>query len=563
MDGLSLWMLGRHAGGARPMLYIVKRCAVNVKAKVSSFRTVFWKEQHMQWRYRQESKIGMHAVFFGLVVMLAGCGSSATLPPRTSPVWTATGAGATPTPTPGTAQQSVDWVRFGFDAARSGVNPNETNITPATVSSLHRLWSVPLPGVADSTPILVHGVAFGDGPERDVVFLTTKSGILVALNATTGAQLWAATTHGPKITNSSPVADPAHGFVYSYGLDGKLHKYQSATGQEVTDGGWPVLITKITQTEKESSALNLANGFVYVTTSGYIGDAPPYQGHVVAVSLADASTHVFNSLCSDKTNVLAQGECIANDSGIWARAGAVVDPVTGNIFVATGNGPFDANVAGNDWGDSVLELSGDGSRLIDSYTPANYQQLERDDADLGSNSPALLPMIAASHTPYLAVQGGKDGVLRLLDRQNLSGQGGPRHVGGELQSIATPGGCPVFTQPVVWSDPQTGTLWLFVATGCGTIGYQVVTSAQGTTTLKVGWSSGQDGTSPVLAGGVLFLATSNMIGALDPRTGRQLWSSASASAGGTIGGIHWESPIVLDGRVYCADEDGNLTAYGL
>ncbi|HEY7122849.1 MAG TPA: PQQ-binding-like beta-propeller repeat protein [Ktedonobacterales bacterium] len=511
-------------------------------------------------RLRWVSLIAAKVVLLATVLSLIGCDSSATLPPRTGPVWTPSGPDATQ---PLEATKNADWLRFNFDPARSGVNPNETSLTPTTVSGLHRLWSVTLPDVADSTPILVHGLMFADGSKRNVIYVTTKPGSLVALDAATGAQLWAAATRGPKITNSSPVADPAHGFVYSYGLDGSLHKYHDTTGQEVTSGGWPVLITKMTQTEKESSSLNLANGFIYVTTSGYVGDAPPYQGHLVAVNLADATTHVYNSLCSDKKHVLAQGECEASDSGIWARAGAVVDPVTGFLFVSTGNGPFDANTGGNNWGDTVLELSADGSRLIDSYTPPNFQQLEASDLDLSSNAPAILPKIAASKTPYLAVQGGKDGVLRLLDRQNLSGRGGPGHVGGELQTVAAPGNCVVFTQPAVWTNPANGTLWVFVATGCGTIGYQVVTSGQGATTLKVGWSMQQPGTSPVIAGGMLFLASSGAIVALDPQTGKQLWSSANAFAGGTIGGIHWESPIVLDGKIYCADETGKLTAYGL
>jgi outer membrane protein assembly factor BamB len=494
-----------------------------------------------------------------LALWLAGCGNSAALPPRTNPIWTPSTLDSTQIPQ---ATKNADWPRFGFDPARSGVNPNEISNTSATVSGLHRLWSVALPDVADSTPILVHGLALADGSKHNVLYLTTKSGSLVALDAATGIELWTAATHGPKMTTSSPVADPAHGFVYSYGLDGKLHKYQATTGREMMGGGWPVLITRMTQTEKESSSLNLANGFIYVTTSGYPGDAPPYQGHVVAIKLADGTSHVFNSLCSDKKHVLVQGECNASNSGIWARAGAVVDPVTGYIFVVTGNGPFDANKGGKNWSDSVLELSADGSRLIDSYTPTNYDYLESSDLDLSSNAPALLPKIAASHTPYLAVQGGKDGVLRLLNRQNLSGQGGPGHVGGELQSIATQDGCIVYTQPVVWTNPTSGDLWVFVATACGTTGYRVVTSAQGATTLQVGWSIQQPGTSPVLAGGVLFLANSEAIVALDPQTGKQLWSSASPSAGGTIAGIHWESPIVLDGRVYCSDENGKLTAYG-
>jgi outer membrane protein assembly factor BamB len=504
-------------------------------------------------RHRSVPQSLLGALLALAVIGAAGCGTTSIH--RTGPIWTPSASPAAPRP-------GGDWLTFDFDSARSGVNPNETAITPITVGHLHQLWTATLPKPADSTPILLHALALPDGTTRDVLYLTTKAGSLVALDATTGAILWTRTTSGPKITNASPVADPTRAYIYSYGLDGKLHRYSATSGAEARGGIWPVTITRMTQTEKESSALNAANGYVYVTTSGYIGDAPPYQGHVVAVDLAHSTIHVFNSLCSDRTHVLASGECPDEQSGIWARAGVTVDPVTGYIFATTGNGPFTANTGGHDWGDSVLELTADGSRLVDSYTPPNYAELDQGDADLGSTAPALLPSIPASHTPYLAVQAGKDGLLRLLDRQNLSGQGGPGHVGGELQSIATPGGCAVVTQPAAWTDAGTGTIWLFVTDSCGTSGYQVVTTSAGATTLRQGWSTQQGATTPVVAGGVLFAATSGHVLALDPRTGHQLWSSAGTGAGGSIGGIHWESPIVIGGRLYCSDEDGNVTAYG-
>ncbi len=493
-----------------------------------------------------------------LLVVITGCGLDPETPAhRTAPIWTPAGSPIAALPEDGA------WLGFDFDAARSGFNPNEKTITSATVGGLHRLWSISLPAVADSTPILVPHLSFPDDSQRDVLYLTTKSGGLVALDAATGSVLWEARTSGPRFTTSSPVADIAHDVIYSYGLDGKLHQYKATTGQETTGGGWPVLITTMPASEKGSSALNLANGYVYVTTAGYPGDAPPYQGHVVAIDTTDGTSHVFNSLCSHLTHVLAHNECSQNTSGIWARAGAVVDPITGNIFMTTGNGDYDANKGGHDWGDSVLELNTDATRLIDSYTPPNFQALQDGDTDLGSAAPALLPAIPNSLTPYLAVQVGKDGQLRLLDRQNLSGQGGPGHVGGALQTINAPGGCDTLTQPAVWTDPANGETWLFVTNGCATGGYQVVTAKDGTTRLKEVWEVKHRATSPIVAGGVLIAAAGGALFALDPHTGHQLWSSADASAGGNIGGIHWESPIVVDGRLYCADENGRLTAYGL
>lgn len=497
-----------------------------------------------------------------LALLLAACDGSSTsggpAAPAGSPVWIPS---ASDTPSP-EGYHPGDWPRFGYDPARSGVTPVETALTPATVGRLHRLWQVGLPGVADSSPALLSGLALPDGTTRDVLYVTTRDGRLLARDAATGAQLWARQPTGPKITHSSPVLDPSRQYVYAYGLDSYVHKYGAATGVETRAGGWPVQITRMRDTEKESSALNIANGYLYVTTSGYIGDAPPYQGHVVAVRLADTSVHIFNSLCSNVAHLLAEGECSSSDSGIWARGGAVVDPASGNLFVTTGNGPFDGRSGGHDWGDSVLELSPDASRLLDSYTPSNYQMLDDNDADLGSAAPALLPKIANSKTPYLLVQGGKDETLRLLNRQNLNGAGKPGAVAGEVQALAVPG-CDVFTQPVVWQDGPSGPIWVFVAATCGLRAYHVNTDASGASRLVQAWASDAVTTTPVLAGGVLFAATDGALLALDPHDGHRLWSSGQGGAGGSIGGIHWESPIVSNGRLFCPDEDGHLTVYGL
>ncbi|MFI5277587.1 MAG: PQQ-binding-like beta-propeller repeat protein, partial [Ktedonobacterales bacterium] len=62
---------------------------------------------------------------------------------------------------------------------------------------------------------------------------------------------------------------------------------------------------------------------------------------------------------------------------------------------------------------------------------------------------------------------------------------------------------------------------------------------------------------------MLFAAGSGALRAFDPTTGHVLWSSDQASANGSIGSIHWESPIVVGGAVYIADENGAITCYGL
>jgi outer membrane protein assembly factor BamB len=114
----------------------------------------------------------------------------------------------------------------------------------------------------------------------------------------------------------------------------------------------------------------------------------------------------------------------------------------------------------------------------------------------------------------------------------------------------------------VWAE-TSGTIWTVVAGTCGIATYQAVTDGAGATRLQLAWQTGTRATTPVLAGGVLFAATSRAVLALDPHTGQQLWSSAQEHAGGTIGGVHWESPIVIDGKLYISDEDGAIAAYGL
>jgi outer membrane protein assembly factor BamB len=462
-------------------------------------------------------------------------------------------------------QQAQNWRTFGYDAAAGQVNAVEHVLMASNANHLRQAWSVKLPDLAGERPILLQHLAWPDKTLRDVLYLTADNGTLLALDADTGAKLWAVTPKNtnPKYTKASPAADPVQGLIYSCGLDGKVHRFRATTGQEGTGNGWPVRVTKMPLSEKVSAALNLANGYLYVTTASFSGDAPPYQGHLVTINVKTGATHIFNSLCNDHTHLLALGECTQNGGGIWARPGVVVDPATGNIFFTVSDGLFTANSGGADWGDTVIEMTPDGSKVVDSYTPENYATEAFQNRDLGSVAPVLLPDIPASRTPELAVQAGKEGLLRLLNRQDLSGQGGPAHVGGELQTLTIPDDCPVLAQPLAWQDPATGALWLVVADSCHMEGYQVLTSAQGATRLHLAWSAGVQATSPILAGGVLFAATSHALLALDPHTGHVVWSSAHAAAGGDIGAIHWESPIVVAGRLYCTDEQHHLTMYQL
>lgn len=456
---------------------------------------------------------------------------------------------------------ATDWPVFGYEPGRSGFNTSEHRIAGANVHRLHVRWQISLGGVADSTPILLDHVRVGR-TFPSMLFQTRKDGVTLGIEALSGRIMWHYSTTGPNITDSTPAADPSGQSIYVPGVDGKVHKLSAARGREERAPGFPARITRMPQTEKDAAALNLANGYLYAVTSGYFGDATPYDGHVVSVKLSDGSTSVFNSLCSNRHGLPGPHSCSQQRSGIWSRGGAVVDPASsmnGRIYAATGNGDFDANKGGHNYGDSVISLSADLSSLLGSYTPTNYDQLEQGDIDLGSTSPAMLPEQPTSQTPWMLVQGGKDGLLKLLNRAALPG------VGNELQLITLPN--ELFATPAVWTD-ASNRAWVFVTFPNVVQAYRMRTNSHGVSQLVRVWqaSPGQtsgEGTSPVVANGVVFVSFDGALVALNALNGDTLWSSAMKSSGKTIGPVHWESPIVVNGAVYCSDENGQLTAYSL
>jgi outer membrane protein assembly factor BamB len=477
-------------------------------------------------------------VVIGCGLVLGACGQAGTgSPPSPAQIAAADGAAARVHVPDG------DWLRFDYDAQRTGVGPAATGINVRDVRAL-RLRTVGLPGTVDSSAIELHGVRVG-GRIGDVIVMTTTYGRTIALSPASGRLLWEFTPAdigsyqgSAQITTASPIADPDRRYVYAASPDGRIHKLALATGREVRSGGWPVSVTFDPTHEKIAAALNISGGSLLVTTGGYIGDIPPYQGHVVTIALGSGRiTAVWNSLCSDRHTLIdPPRSCPASDSAIWAREGAVVEPDTGRLLIATGNAPFNGST---DWGDSVLELSPDGRHLLHNWTPVNQAQLNSGDLDLGSTAPAVLPSYRGRR---LAVQGGKAGVLDLLDLDRLDGTTGPAgpRLGGEVQQISSPGGGQVFTAPAVWVD--RGRIFVFVGDNSGTSAY-VLGGGAADPRLRVAWQSSSGGTSPVIAGGLLYVYDpSGSLDVYEPASGRQLVSLPAGSG-------HWNSPIVVGGRV--------------
>jgi outer membrane protein assembly factor BamB len=423
------------------------------------------------------------------------------------------------------AATGVDWPSFG-----DSVGAASTGITAANVGKLQRQM-VQIDGTLDSSPIYLHAVTI-KGATHDAFFFTTTYGKTEALDATNGKLLWrytpptyASYAGSAQITALTPVADPARTAIYAGESDGHIVKLSVATGKLL----WSTSITRDPTHEKLAGSLSYSRGLVITATDGYDGDAPPYQGHVVTLNPASGQIEaVWNSLCSTRHTIMQPSTCSESDSGIWGRSAPVIDPANGDILIATGNAPFDGK---NDWGDSVLVLSPDAKTLLKHWTPVDQGQLNAQDLDLGSTAPALI------NASYF-VQGGKDGKLRLLSLARLAGANPA--TGGELQTVPTPGNSALRSEPVAWLGK-----WVFLADDEGTAAWRFVDGR-----LHAAWSNNFPGTSPVVAGGLVYVQGSTGIHVYVPATGREV-------ADLPIGTTHWQSPIVADGRVAAGEGDSN------
>jgi hypothetical protein len=198
-----------------------------------------------------------------------------------------------------------------------------------------------------------------------------------------------------------------------------------------------------------------------------------------------------------------------------------------------GNGLWDGST---NWGDALVRLDSSATHILGNYTPTNTGSLDSTDQDLGSTSPAFLG------NGYLA-QGGKDGLIRVLSVASTAGA--TAHKGGELQTTPTPSQTDLFGSFAV-AQAMNGTT-IFGADSRGTAAW---TFSGGT--LTVAWHSSNVGTTPVVAGGLLFVFDQggNGLRVYQPASGTQITALPSG-----VG--HWNSPIVADGRIAVPEGSAN------
>jgi len=461
------------------------------------------------------------------------------------------------------ASAKYSWLQFGFGPSKDGNNTRETLINAGNVSQLKPLFKVPLTDAPDGPPVLLADVTTPSGA-RDLVYVMGERGKLTAFDATTGATVWSKTFGTGGISNSSPAIDPAGVFIYVSTPDNLIHKLHVGDGMEVTTGGWP----QAAGGGKSSSAPTIAtaaNGHTYLYC------AKQGKGRILTIDLDTGTRHIFNMAASEQPDTNTPNTAVSGPNP-WARGNPFVAGLDRFFaMAATNNGT--TWVAGHVWRQSWVALAADGStRLangfgwpVDSYTPTNWSQTVGSDQDIGSGGLGVVPVGYSTKYPYLGVQPGKDQKIRILNLADLSGQGAPGKLGGELFLYDASGAAgSMRAQVATWTNPADGSAWAFTPGGKGLAGFKVALDAAGNPSLQLKWKIGASfTTSAILANDVLFAAegggertTTNPLHelrAIEPTTGAILWRT-------TLGHWHWTSPIVANGVVYMCD--GNSGGFG-
>ena len=371
------------------------------------------------------------------------------------------------------------------DNTRSGLNSNETLLTPAkvTASKFGKLFTHAVDGIIVGQPLYASNVLMNDGQMHNVVYVATQHNTVYAFDAdgtqgNNASPLWSVSlndggtpdpisdygctgTHYTEIgIMGTPVIDPGKTTLYVVAKtvtgtsnnpvrNFSLHALDVTTGNELLGG--PVIITGTAQSSDGSGTFNpifqmqrpallLQNGVVYIGFGGNGCDVYAYNGWLFA----------YNS------QTLQQGSAfLATPSGrqgsIWQGGSGPAADADGNIYVATANGTYDGLQGGNDFGDSVLKMGWNGNVLsvLDFFTPYNQLQLKQLDLDLGSSGPLVLPDQPGPY-PHLLVAGGKQGTLYLINRDEM-GQFNP-DADNITQSIASAVASELAGVPSYWNS---------------------------------------------------------------------------------------------------------------
>jgi len=267
----------------------------------------------------------------------------------------------------------------------------------------------------------------------------------------------------------------------------------------------------------------------------------------------------------------------AGGASIWQSGGGPAADANGNIYFNTGNGGFDANSGGGDYGDSVVKLSSTGT-VLDYFTPYNQASLDAVDNDLGSSGLVLLPDQSGTYA-HVLIGAGKQGVIYTVNRDNM----GKYNAGGNqnIQSLAVltsgPGSGGLFGSPAYWNGNVYFSAWndyvrAFQVTNglLAQTSHSAITLAYPGSTPSVSSNGSSNGIVWIIQGNipndtVITNPPTAVLRAYDATNlADELYDSTQAAGNrdATGGAVKFAVPTIANGKVYVGNSN-QVTVYGL
>ena len=554
------------------------------------------------------------------VLAFAGCGgvSAASQSPLPTPTPM---NGPSPTPTP--AVSTVNIPTWHMDNGRSGLNSNETQLTPANVntSGFGKLFSYHVDGYAYAQPLYISNLRI-NGASHNVVFVATEIASVYAFDADNfgdGSPLWKTSLlqtgevpqpgGNPKPAQgltSTPVIDTGSGTMYlvsaqvaSGVFSFRLHAIDITTGQERV--GSPVTIHASvpgTNSESVNGVITLNNSCLQRTAlllsrgTLFFGFSACPTGWLLSYDAASLTQLAVRNM---SPNVDGYGT-FGGAGGVWMGGGGPAADDQGNVYVSTGNGFYDG---GPEWGDSILKVDPQ-LNVNDHFTPFDWSFLQCRDLDVSAGGIMLVPGQSQ------LVAGGKAGKMYLINLANM-GQVQPNDAGAAQTLFFSPGAtsqtCVTNKGETVTGDRGTTSFYgtaawfngsLFVGNDPGPVKQFILNSGH----LTAG-SSTAESISPFSYGTTPFISSNGTSAGIvwvldhghpiqDPVASAPapailraydaanithvLYSSAQNPADTPGFGIKFTEPIVANGKVFfatahdslgAASPQGELDVYGL
>jgi hypothetical protein len=474
------------------------------------------------------------------------------------------------------------------DLSRTGANLEEVLLAPVNVnaSRFGKLFTRTVDGAIYAQPLYVPQLVIA-GQTQNVVIVATEHNSVYAFDADNPAAttaLWQVNL-GTSVPQSevnncgdlppeigitaTPVIDLAGGTIY---VDAKtkvatgsttnyfhsLHALDLYSGQEKFGG--PVVIQGSTFNARHNHnrpGLVLLSNVVYLAFGSHC-DWQPYHGWLFGYNATNLNqVAIFNTTPN------------GSEGAIWSCGMAPAVDAAGNLYVMTGNGTFDANTGGSDYGQSFLKFSTtNGLTLVDWFTPYNAVNLSSSDKDVGTGGPVLLP------GSQLLVGLDKAGTLFLLSQTNLGhfSNNGTSDTNIVQEFTATAATDTIGQCPVYWKGPTNRYIYIacgnsqlksFLFTGTNIQSNPLATGSVTESDKTGGLSLSANGSTNAILW-VTDNGSGGTLRAYNPFSiPTELWDSQMNSGRDALGAyVKFCAPTIANGKVYLATASKQLVVYG-